>query len=60
MAQVRAGDLVEATTASSKPRTIRVRVDREPWPIGDNDTVLSDGEGVVAVVTETIRVVETS
>ena len=58
--QVRAGNLVEATVASNKPRTIRVRVDREPWVIGDDATVLSDGKGVVAVLTETIRVVETS
>lgn len=56
--RVRAGDLVEAATASNKPRTIRVRVDREPWPIGDNATTLCGEGGPVAVLTDSIRVVE--
>uniref|UniRef100_UPI003F497F68 hypothetical protein n=1 Tax=Nonomuraea sp. CA-251285 TaxID=3240002 RepID=UPI003F497F68 len=56
-AQVRAGDLVEAAVASTAPRTlIRVRVDREPW--GDErTTIVSDGRGVLAVFTDTVRVV---
>lgn len=56
--QIRAGDLVEATVASTKPRTIQVRVDREPWVINDRSTTLSDGKGVVAVLTDSIRVIE--
>jgi hypothetical protein len=56
--QVRAGDLVEATIASSQPRTIRVRVDRQPWPVNERATTLSDGRTVIAVLTESIRVVE--
>ncbi|MFI1204802.1 hypothetical protein ACH4VR_36140 [Streptomyces sp. NPDC020883] len=63
--QVRPGDLVEATvwaTNDGKPatRTIRVRVDRKPWPINDRNTTLSDGKEVVAVLTDTIRVIETA
>ena len=43
-----------------QPRTIRVRLDREPWPVNNRATTLSDGKGVVAVLTDSIRVVETS
>jgi hypothetical protein len=53
---VRAGDVVEATVASYRPRTIYVHVDREPWPGGDGNTVLSDGTGEVAVRTDSVRV----
>lgn len=54
---VTAGCVVEATTASTKPRTIYVHVDRDPWPtVNPNTTVLSDGTGVVAVLTNSIRV----
>lgn len=59
-ANIQAGDLVEATIASTKPRTIRVRVDRAPWPCNERSTVLSDGRGVDAVLTDSIRVIETS
>lgn len=57
--EIKAGDLVEAETASSLPSTIRVRVDRTPWLIGERrNTVLSDGKGVVAVKTDTVHVVD--
>jgi hypothetical protein len=56
--QVRAGDLVEATIASSHPRPIRIRVDREPWPVSRRATALSDGRRVIAVLTNSIRVIE--
>ncbi|RCG27189.1 hypothetical protein DQ384_26070 [Sphaerisporangium album] len=54
------GDLVEATTASTHPRTTRVLVDRTPWSGNERSTVLSDGRGVIAVLTDTLRVASTS
>ncbi|MFI9235797.1 hypothetical protein [Streptomyces sp. NPDC053079] len=58
VAVVRPGDLVEATIAGTLPRQTRIRVDREPRQIGKNRTVLSDGRGVDAVYTDSIRVIE--
>lgn len=53
-----AGCVVEATTVSTKPRTIYVHIDRDPWTIGGPEhTVLSDGTGVITVLTASIRVV---
>ncbi|WP_329368837.1 hypothetical protein OG896_24840 [Streptomyces sp. NBC_00669] len=54
-ATIRPGDLVEGVVASSHPRTIRVRVDREPWKINSRCTVLCDGRGIDAVYTHTLR-----
>lgn len=51
------GMLIEAETAGTKPRTIQVRIDRTPWHINDRSTTLSDGRGVVAVFTDTIRII---
>jgi len=58
--ELRAGDLVEATISSTHPRTIRLRIDRTPWPGGPGNTVLSDGRAVYAVRTDSIRVVDRS
>jgi hypothetical protein len=53
------GMLIEAEIAIvGKPnRTIRVRIDRTPWPSGERSTILSDGRSVDSVLTDTIRVI---
>ncbi|MFD0393379.1 hypothetical protein ACFQ3Z_16230 [Streptomyces nogalater] len=58
--QVKAGDLIEAKTATrnSEPSTIRRRVNREPWLIGRNSAAISDGKGLDSVFTDTIRVID--
>jgi hypothetical protein len=56
-----AGQVVEAELAGGTPdRLIRLRLDREPWPIGPKgNIVVSDGASVTAaVVGESIRAVE--
>lgn len=58
MAKVRAGDLVEVTVASNRPRLIHVRVDREPWELAEQRSVLCDGRRPYSVFTASIRVVE--
>ncbi|MHB9861941.1 hypothetical protein [Streptomyces sp. YIM S03343] len=58
--QVKAGDLIEAKTATRnmEPSTVRVRVDREPWLIGRDSAAISDGTGLNSVFTDTIRIVD--
>ncbi|MFJ1552791.1 hypothetical protein [Streptomyces mirabilis] len=57
--EIQPGDVVEAMLAGGgEPRTIRLKVDRTPWPGGPDSTVLSDGTAVTAVVTASVRVVE--
>ncbi|GBQ04415.1 hypothetical protein SSP531S_59110 [Streptomyces spongiicola] len=57
--EVKPGDVVEAMLAGGgEPRTVRLQVDRTPWPGGPDSTVLSDGRAVTAVVTASVRVVE--
>jgi hypothetical protein len=57
--EIKPGDVVEAILAGGgEPKTIRLRVDRTPWPGGPDCTVLSDGTAVTAVVTASVRVVE--
>ncbi|GAB2966053.1 hypothetical protein GCM10023080_029840 [Streptomyces pseudoechinosporeus] len=57
--EIKDGDVVEAMLAGGgEPRTIRLKVDRTPWPGGPDSTVLSDGTRVTAVVTSSVRVVE--
>jgi hypothetical protein len=55
--EIRAGTLVEAVVISTRPTVQQWRVDRAPWG-GDRDTILSDGRGVVAVWTNSLRVIE--
>jgi hypothetical protein len=58
---LRAGDLVEAITASTRPDTIRVTIDRTPWMINDRSaTLCGQGEGTstpVAVLADSIRLI---
>ncbi|MFI9078720.1 hypothetical protein ACIGW8_19965 [Streptomyces sioyaensis] len=57
--EIQPGDVVEAMLAGGgEPRTIRLKVDRTPWPGGPDSTVLSDGTAVTAVVTTSVKVVE--
>lgn len=57
--EIKPGDVVEAMLAGGgEPKTIRLKVDRTPWPGGPDSTVLSDGTAVTAVVTASVRVVE--
>ncbi|MEE1764460.1 hypothetical protein [Streptomyces sp. SP18BB07] len=57
--EIQPGDVVEAMLAGGgEPKTIRLKVDRTPWPGGPDSTVLSDGKAVTAVVTASVRVVE--
>lgn len=58
MSELKSGDVVEATLSGGTPRTVRLRLDRAPWPIGPDATTVSDGQSVTAVVTSSIRVVE--
>ncbi|MEY9839718.1 hypothetical protein [Streptacidiphilus sp. EB103A] len=53
------GMLIEAEVAIvGKPnRSVRVRIDRTPWPSGERGTILSDGRSVESVLTDTIRVI---
>lgn len=57
--EIQPGDVVEAMLAGGgEPKTVRLKVDRTPWPGGPDSTVLSDGKAVTAVVTASVRVVE--
>ncbi|MGZ2355692.1 hypothetical protein LRE75_03130 [Streptomyces sp. 372A] len=57
--EIRAGDVVEGLLAGSvPPKSVRVKVDRAPWPGGPGSTVLSDGTAVTSVLTASVRVVE--
>lgn len=57
--EIKAGDVVEAMLAGGgEPKTIRLKVDRTPWPGGPDSTVLSDGTAVTTVVTSSVQVVE--
>lgn len=57
--EINPGDVVEAMLAGGgEPRTVRLKVDRAPWPGGAESTVLSDGASVTAIVTSSVRVVE--
>lgn len=56
--EIAAGALVEGVVAgSTHPRRMQVRVDRQPWG-DDRSTILSDGRGVDAVYTDSLRVIE--
>jgi hypothetical protein len=55
---LRAGDLVEAVISGSQPRTIRVRLDRKPWPGGPGRLVLSNGKSVDMVLSDSIRIID--
>ncbi|MEJ8654741.1 hypothetical protein WKI65_43585 [Streptomyces sp. MS1.AVA.3] len=57
--KIKAGDLIEAETVSTMPRTVYVHVDREPWQNeGHFGTVLCDPKGAVVVKTDSIRIVD--
>jgi hypothetical protein len=62
--KARAGDLIEAEVQTYRDgekagtRTMTVRLDRDPWPGGPGSTVVSDGRGVDAVLTDSIRIIE--
>jgi hypothetical protein len=53
------GMLIEAEIRIvGKPnRTMRIRIDRTPWPSGERSTILSDGRNIESVLTDTIRVI---
>ncbi|MET9816537.1 hypothetical protein [Streptomyces sp. NPDC006355] len=55
--EISAGTLVEAVVISNRPTVQQCRVDRAPWG-GDRDTILTDGRYIVAVWTDSLRVVE--
>ncbi|ALF00199.1 hypothetical protein [Streptomyces sp. SPB78] len=55
--EIAAGALVEAVVISNRPTVQQWRVDRQPW--GDErSTILSNGRGVDAVYTASLRIVE--
>lgn len=56
--QVCTGDLVEATTVSTTPCTVRMHLVRAPWSSSDDirRTAITEGRGPVVVHTDTIRV----
>jgi len=62
---IRPGTRLEAVPAGRRAdgtpitRTIQITVDRTPWySMNRTSVVLSDGKGVVAVVPESLRVLE--
>ncbi|MFD3517733.1 hypothetical protein [Streptomyces sp. NPDC058657] len=55
--EITAGALVEAVVISNRPTVQRWRVDRAPWG-DDRSTILSNGRGVDAVWTGSLRVIE--
>ncbi|ROO82600.1 hypothetical protein EDD29_0081 [Actinocorallia herbida] len=55
--KIKPGALIEATIASTKPRTIRRRVKR-CWPVNPRSTTLITDHGPITVYSDSIRVVE--
>ncbi|MFD9394990.1 hypothetical protein ACFWBB_30960 [Streptomyces sp. NPDC060000] len=56
--EIEPGDIVEGIVAGNGPaHTVRVQVDRVPWPSGPDTAVLCDRTGATAVLTSSVRVV---
>lgn len=55
--EIAPGALVEAVVISNRPTVQQWRVDRQPWG-DDRSTILSNGRGVDAVYTASLRILE--
>jgi len=56
---IRPGDVIQGVVKSStRNRTVRLRVDREPWAVGPDSTCVSDGHSVETLVTTTLHLVD--
>jgi len=56
---IRPGDVIQGVVKSSiRNRTVRLRVDREPWAVGPNNTCVTDGRSIEALITSTLHLVD--